>query len=226
MSRPSVAFVITSLNAGGAERQVIELAGYMEERGWTMSVITLMANGALVPELFHRRIPCLSLGMRQGVPDPRALLRFCTAIRKLRPDVVHTHMVHAGFLGAISRVFCPMPVLISTVHTADPGSSLRRLGYRLTYECSDIVTVVSDGAAANHLASGSVGSAKLRIVPNGIDTSRYKYDEDVRARLRRELGLEDEFTWLAVGRLEPVKDYATLLRAFNVVSGDNLVLSS
>jgi glycosyltransferase involved in cell wall biosynthesis len=31
--------------------------------------------------------------------------------------------------------------------------------------------------------------------------------------VRRELGIEEEFLWLAAGRLEPVKDYTTLLAA-------------
>lgn len=41
----------------------------------------------------------------------------------------------------------------------------------------------------------------------------------MRESLRRELGLENHFLWFAAGRLEPVKDYPTLLRAFAGTSG-------
>ena len=50
--------------------------------------------------------------------------------------------------------------------------------------------------------------------------------------LRREFGLTDEFLWLAAGRLEPVKDYPTLIRAMAgvpeparlVIAGDGPLL--
>jgi len=54
---------------------------------------------------------------------------------------------------------------------------------------------------------------KLTVLPNGVDTDEWRPDASVREAVRRKLGLKNEFLWLAVGRLEPVKDYATLLAA-------------
>ncbi len=51
------------------------------------------------------------------------------------------------------------------------------------------------------------------MLPNGIDINTWRADSQIRAEMRREMGLRDEFLWLAVGRLETVKDYPTLLRA-------------
>jgi len=59
-----------------------------------------------------------------------------------------------------------------------------------------------------------VGPNKLLILANGIDLDRWHPDPEARGKLRAELGLNDEFLWMAVGRLDPVKDYATLLGAF------------
>jgi glycosyltransferase involved in cell wall biosynthesis len=59
-----------------------------------------------------------------------------------------------------------------------------------------------------------VDARRLIVLPNGVDVETWKPDASVRTALRRELGLEDEFLWIAVGRLEPVKDYPALLRAF------------
>jgi glycosyltransferase involved in cell wall biosynthesis len=56
--------------------------------------------------------------------------------------------------------------------------------------------------------------AELSVLPNGVDTDLWRPDREARADLRREMGLGDAFLWLAAGRLEPVKDYPTLLRAF------------
>jgi glycosyltransferase involved in cell wall biosynthesis len=58
-----------------------------------------------------------------------------------------------------------------------------------------------------------VSSNKLTVLPNGINVEYFRPETAVRTRVRQELGLEEEFLWLAAGRLEPVKDYPTLLWA-------------
>jgi glycosyltransferase involved in cell wall biosynthesis len=78
----------------------------------------------------------------------------------------------------------------------------------------NVVTAVSDAAAGPWLEAGLILDDKLKIIPNGVDTDHWKRDENTRASMRHELALSDEFLWLAVGRLDTVKNHATLLRAF------------
>ena len=58
-----------------------------------------------------------------------------------------------------------------------------------------------------------VGAGKIVVLANGVNVDTWKPDAEVRKSMRRELGFEDEFLWLAAGRLESVKDYTTLLGA-------------
>jgi glycosyltransferase involved in cell wall biosynthesis len=69
-----------------------------------------------------------------------------------------------------------------------------------------------------------VDRENLTVVYNGVDVQAFRPCTDARAALRRKLGLresaesaddgrEEPFVWLAVGRLEMVKDYPTLLKA-------------
>jgi glycosyltransferase involved in cell wall biosynthesis len=60
---------------------------------------------------------------------------------------------------------------------------------------------------------------KLTVLHNGVDVEIWQPDAAVRTALRRELGLEADFLWFAAGRLEPVKDYSTLLHAMAQVPG-------
>ena len=48
--------------------------------------------------------------------DPRAFRRLVAAIRRHRPAIVHTHLVHADFLGLTAGRICGVPVLASTKH--------------------------------------------------------------------------------------------------------------
>jgi glycosyltransferase involved in cell wall biosynthesis len=60
-------------------------------------------------------------------------------------------------------------------------------------------------------------AARITVLPNGVDVGVWRPDLAARASLRREFQIGDEFLWLAAGRLEPVKDYPTLLRAMEEV---------
>jgi glycosyltransferase involved in cell wall biosynthesis len=67
--------------------------------------------------------------------------------------------------------------------------------------------------AEAHLAAAMVSEDKLIVLPNGVDVEEWRPDPVVRAAVRREHDLEGAFFWFAAGRLDPVKDYPTLLEA-------------
>src|SRR5690625_4679828 len=90
--------VITMLDLGGAEVQTAALARQFVKRGWQVDVVGLMEARALAEELRKANVGVHSLGMRRGVPDPRAVWRLARLYRRLQPDVVHSHMVHANLL--------------------------------------------------------------------------------------------------------------------------------
>lgn len=214
ISKPQVLFLITGLDGGGAERQVVDLAIALAARGWQPAVVSLLAGGRLRDELITQQVPCTSLKMARGIVDPRAVFRLSTIVRQFRPDIVHAHMLHASLLAAVTRPFSPMRGLIATVHTMDPGNRCRRMGYRISYAACDRMTMVSEVIKTEFLAGRIVSPERVCVMRNGICPKRFQRDCSARARLRAELALGDEFVWLAVGRLEPVKDYPTLLHAF------------
>ena len=210
-----VALLIPTLDRiAGAERQVMLIARGLAVRGWQVTVVALSGSGApAAAELTAEGIGFLSLGMRKALADPRGWLRFIVWLRRARPDVVHAHLAHAAWLARWSRLFAPVPVVIDTLHSSSTGTVGRRLGYRLSRALTDRVTAVSAGVARSHLAAKVVSRGNLTVLHNGVDLDQWRPDERTRAAVRRELGIEDQFLWIAVGRLEMVKDYPTLLKA-------------
>jgi len=81
------------------------------------------------------------------------------------------------------------------------------------------VIAVSRAAGEAHISAGMADEQRLTVIANGVDVEEWRADAIGRERLRRGFGLGDKFVWLAAGRLEPVKDYPTLLRAFCKVTG-------
>lgn len=215
--------VITGLARGGAETQVVALALGLRARGWNVRVVSLLQPEAFVEELEGAGIPVVSLGMRRGQPSPQAVLRLAALFRRWRPHVVHSHMIHANLLARVARALAPVPVLISTAHsTLEVGRSFRterstHLAYRLTDFLADMTTQVAKEGYERFLRGGAARPDKLVYLPNAVDTHRFAPRPEVRQPKRQELGLGEEFIWLAVGRLEEAKDYPTLLRAFALV---------
>jgi glycosyltransferase involved in cell wall biosynthesis len=199
----------------GAEQQVMLLAKGLRQRGWRVSVVALSGTGsAAAQELAQDGVAFLSLGMRKGLADPRGWLRFHQWLRRAKPDVVHAHLPHAAWLARWSRLAAPIPCLIDTLHSSATGKLGRRLGYACSRWLPDHVTAVSEAAAQSHLAAGMVDPDRLTVLGNGIDVHRWRPDARARFEARKELEIQNTFLWLAVGRLEPVKDYPALLRAF------------
>jgi glycosyltransferase involved in cell wall biosynthesis len=214
-----VVLLSTNLARGGAETQVAALAVELRRRGWEVTVISMLEPSALADELEGAGVPLRSLGMRPGTASPLGVAKLVKLLREFAPHILHAHLFHANLLARLVRLVCPAPVVISTIHSlAESGReshhmARRDLAYRLTDRLSDATVCVSHAAAERHVSACAISARGLRVIPNGVDTSRFRPDEERRDRTRRELGLGDEFTWLAVGRLMWKKDYPTMLRA-------------
>ena len=212
-----IVLLTTGLAYGGAETQLVNLAIKLKERGWDVRIVSMLPPQAFTEELKRAGIPLATLNIRHKVPNPWIVFRLVNILRQWQPDVVHSHMVHANLLARIARLFCKIPVLISTAHNINEGGRWREVAYRLTDPLADLTTNVSQAAVERYIRVGAAPKNKIRFMPNGIDTSRFKPDRTTGQCLRNELGVDNNFVWLSVGRFEAAKDYPNMLRAFKMV---------
>lgn len=208
-----IAYLIPTIDRiGGAERQLLLLAIGMAERGWHVTVISLHGNGATAADqLSASNVSFLTLDMSSGLRDVRGWNTLRRWLGSAQPEIVHAHLAQASLMARSIRLFAPMRVLIDTIHSPATGSTLRQKAYRLTSWIPDCVTAVSRTAARPWQDARVVDERRISIIPNGIDTKRWGFDPHLPPTTSQ---AQDCFRWLAVGRLDPVKDYATMLRAF------------
>lgn len=212
---PSILFLATGLGFGGAERELTQLARGLAARGHRVAVASLIEPSGFADELRAAAIPVHSLGMRRGRPSLGGILRLRRLLRDFRPDILHSFMVHANLLARSVRLIASVPVLISTAQNLREGGRFFELAYRASDRLADLTTQVSEAGAERYLAVGAVPAAeRLRVIPNSVDLERFQPDAAARSAVRAELGAGGALVLLAVGRLEPQKDYPTLLRAF------------
>jgi glycosyltransferase involved in cell wall biosynthesis len=204
----------TSMGMGGADQQILILAQAMRARGHEVRIVALAPLGAMGLEAQRAGIPTQSLDLGRNFGLVPGFFRLVRMIRSWRPDILHSHMVHANLMARAARPLAPVPALISTIHSINDGGALRMAAYRLTSGLVDRFTIISQLAARRYIAIGAVPETRLEVVPNTVDTTRFRPLSHARAAIRRELGLGEEFVWLAVGRFETAKDYPTMIAAF------------
>jgi glycosyltransferase involved in cell wall biosynthesis len=214
-------FLSTSMGMGGADSQLLSAARVLRARGHEVIIVSLTPLGAMGLQARSLGIRTESLEMRRGIPDPRGLIRLGRIVRAWKPDVVHSHMVHANLMARALRLIQPVPAVVSTIHNIYEGGRLRMAAYRLSNGLVDHMTIVSQAAADRFIGERIVPKDLLTVVPNGVDT---EYIRSVpaggREALRQSLGFGREFVWLAVGRFEIAKDYPNMLGAFARVRAD------
>ena len=216
-----ILFLSTSMGLGGADQQLLSGAQVLRTRGHDIRIVSLTPLGPMGLEARSQGFATESLEMRRGVPDPRGLARLVRQVRAWKPDVVHSHMVHANLMARALRVLVPVPVVVSTIHNIYEGGPLWMAAYRLTNRLVDHMTIISEAAAERFIGERIVPKDMLTVVPNGVDTDRLKnVPAGSREAVRSAAGVADgEFVWLAVGRFEIAKDYPNMLHAFARVRG-------
>lgn len=212
-----ILFLITGLAYGGAETQLVNLATRLKGRGWDVRVVSMLPPQAFTDELKEAGIPLATLNMRRGIADPRAVFRLLKILREWKPDIVHSHMVHANLLARITRLMVSIPVLICTAHNTYEGGRHREILYRLTDPLCDITTQVSQAGLERYVNIGAIPKSKVQLIYNGIDIRKFNFDVEVRKKIRNKLRLGNSFCWLAVGRFDIQKDYSNLLNAFAII---------
>jgi len=212
-----ILFVITGLGIGGAERMVLDLADQLFIEGHQIVIAYLTGTARLLPN--NSDIKVVPIGVSKSpFGFARGYLRLRRLIIDFKPEVVHSHMVHANLLARLVRINVNIPRLVCTAHNSNEGGKLRMAAYRLTDFLDDIFTNVSREAVEAFEAKGAAPKGRMMVVYNGIDTKKFSPDCLQRESVRDLFEVGSDKIILAVGRMVEAKDYPNLLYAFAKVS--------
>lgn len=226
-------YVVTGTNLAGAEMQVLNLARGMRRRGHEVQLLSLAPPGPVARLAAEDGLSVQSLNIRRRSGLLRALLGVARSSARVRPDILHSHLVHANLLARVSRLLAPVPALISTGHSVREGGEWSLQAYRLTDGLCDLTTSVSRLALQRYLDARAAPAGKLRYVANGLDLAAF--DRAAATPVATPPASPETpgalstpgasptpgtFSWIAVGRFEQAKDYPTMLRAFAQIAAD------
>jgi glycosyltransferase involved in cell wall biosynthesis len=142
-------------------------------------------------------------------------------VRGWRPEIVHTHLAKAGALGRFAAARAGVPVTVHTFHghvldgyfSAPVARAFLAVERRLAARTTALVAVST--AIRDELLDLGIGRpSQWRVVPVGLELGPLLASSRDPAEARRALGLPDAGPAVGiVGRLVPVKDHPTFLRA-------------
>jgi len=216
----NVLLLIRSLDPGGAERQLVVLAKGLRERGHYVTVVVFYAGGAMQMELAQAGITVHDLRKRGRWELVRFFLRLHGLVRRVRPEVLYAFLQLPNLLSVLLKVLHPTLRVIWGVRASnmDLAQYDRVTGFAYWLESrfapfADHIIANSHAGAAVALSKG-FPSQKLVVVPNAIDAERFAPDARARGRVRSEWEVDGEaFLIGLVGRLDPMKDHETFLKA-------------
>jgi len=211
--KPKVLLVSPTLERGGAEHMVVELAKGLTREGIACAVCYLDGRGTLAPEIAAVGVSVRSLALPHKAWPAQFRLR--RELRGFQPDVIHAHMPRAAFWAAAAKqADLPLVYTEHNVQPVYPGWTSRLFRYFLP-RTSHVIAVSHEGADS-FVGRRPVDKGKVTIIPTGVPLA------DLRAattpeELRAQHGITNEHLICAVGAVRPPKAYHFLARAVRLL---------
>lgn len=205
-------FILTSMPVGGAETLLVNLIGRLNRRIMQPEVICLKEPGPLGEEL-SKQIPVHSDLLRSRW-DGRVLLRLRRRLRKSRTDAVIT--IGAGdkmFWGRLAARLAGVPVICSALHSTGWPDGVGRLNRKLTPITDAFIAVARDHA--QFLVNWeNFPRNRVFMIPNGVDTDKFRPDASKRTWLRESLQVPEHAPLVGiVAALREEKNHAQFVLA-------------
>jgi glycosyltransferase involved in cell wall biosynthesis len=153
---------------GGSERHLLALLPALRTRGVDAAFVGL-DDPAHDSDPFYELLdaPAERLACPRDL-DPLLLRRVRATLKRLKPDVVHTHLVHADVYGTLAALGTRAAV-VSTKHNDDPfrAGPFRHLE-RLLARRVDRVIAITDALARFSVERGGLPAGKVDVVHYGL----------------------------------------------------------
>lgn len=215
--------VINNLNIGGAEVLLKDLVLCMLQRGIDVSIALLNSTGSYLEQKYKEKKVCFLPMPKSSVYSP--MQAFWLAKKLKNYDIVHVHLFPAQLWVALASMMSNRrPFLITTEHST--YNRRRKSWFRSIdswmYKKYRFIACISD-ATTSALIKWIPGVAgKEILIPNGVNIERFRNAQA--ADKSRILKDNRRAIILSIGRFEPEKDHATLIRAMVNIPDAQLVL--
>lgn len=223
--------VSTGLNTGGAEKMLLKLLTEMTpEKRKSYLIISMIDLGTIGPKILELNVPVITLHLNSIMGVLLFFINIIKTIIKYKPTALIGWMYHGNLITFLMWIFCfGRPRLVWNIrhsiydlnHEKKMTQFLIKFGGFLS-GFVDVVILNSQQSLQQHLSLG-YRKEKCIYIPNGFDTKRFCYNQELRDQRRYSLGVaKDQILIGMIARNHPIKDYSTFIDAMSLVYQKNM----
>jgi len=196
MKKINILQLITGLGMGGAEKVVLDLAKYINKDEFNTYVLAMSKRDELLKEFLDNNINTTLLRKSNSFRDFIDIIKYVNKfVKENNIQIIHAHMTHSIIIASIVKIFNPSLKIVYTSHSLNIGSKLREIVIWSLKNLRDIDIVFSEDILKFFYKKNH------KVIPNGIKIDNYNLKLEKNKR----------FTFIAVGRLETVKNHKYLI---------------
>lgn len=200
MQKINVLQLVTGLGMGGAEKVVLDLAKYTSKDNFNTFVLAMSKRDELLDEFLFSGINTTILRKSNSLKDFINIVKSVSGfVRDNNIQIIHAHMTHSIVIASIVKILNPSIKIVYTSHTLNIGSKIREVIIWSLKLFRDVDIVFSKDILKFFYKKN------YRVVANGIKVDKYNLN----------LEKNKKFTFIAVGRLETVKNHIFLIEIAN-----------
>ena len=225
--KKKIVFITPGVETGGAEKQLALVAKGLSQSGFAPLIIALSRSEG------RQRLPDFD-GLQVVEINCRKLSQLASKMWKIRrtvkdhkPDVIQGWMYAGNIMASIIGVG-----IETQVYHSLRASNMDAKRYGRMIKLNAFLSGYADGVVANsqvgakHHISQGFSSAKMVIIPNGIDTEKYFPDKKSGVSIRQELGVTDDTPLvLYAARVDPMKGHQAVISVAKLCPGIQFIFA-
>lgn len=220
-----VLHVLGNTNLGGAESRIMDLYRHIDRDRVQFDFLVHAREAGYFDEEISRlgghiyRVPRFRIyNYRSYVSEMKNF--FCQH-HEFRAVQGHMTSTAAIYLPIAKRAGIPITIAHARSAGVDKGikGTVTRYMRRNLPEKTDYMFTCSELAGVSVFGRKAVEEGKTVFMPNAIDCSKFGYHVEIRTRIRKELGLSDQYVVGHVGRFHYAKNHEYLLQVFAALCG-------
>ena len=204
-----LAFLIRDLGHGGAQRQLVTLASALARQTEFDVHVIHFYPGPFEQALKLAGVKTICVGKKHRWDLLGFFVRLVATFRMLRPQVIHGYLHESNLMALFMKPLCGFPKVVWGIRDsqtdADTWGLLGKWSFRLNCLLSGWADqiIANSRAGRDYYIRHGYPESNFAVIPNGIDSERFKPQSHN----------GNGNTFALIGRLHPMKDHATFLRA-------------
>lgn len=212
--------LISTLDTGGAEITLLKLVMGMGA-GFDNIVVSMTDIGPVGKKMQEKGINVKALNMKKGFPDPRGIIKLFKIVYKYNPDIIQGWLYHANLMGLL---FAYKRKCVWNIRCSYMDLNSYGIIYRLIVKIGAYASRFTHLTIVNSFAGKLIHEAinyrpkRWEIIPNGIDTEKFRPNPIAGKRFRDELKIpQNAFVIGLVARLDFMKDHSNFFSAAKIL---------